>query len=96
MSTKYPEHEKLQAIAMLSQAVGEFLDWAGEKGMVLAVWEPRQKRMVSGRFGHNRIEQRMYPAQASTRQLLAEFFDIDEAKIEAEKRAMLDEIRSKS
>lgn len=34
-----------------------------------------------------------YPIRKSTEQLLAEFFDIDLHKIEAEKRAMLDTIR---
>jgi hypothetical protein len=86
----YPEHEKLTAIVEQSQAVGEFLAWcAEEKGYALAVWEPRQRRDSKGRFSHNRVEQRMHPVATPTRRLLSEFFQIDDAKIDAEKRAML-------
>jgi len=78
--TEYPEHEKLKKISDKSQAIGEFVDWLRyEKNIQLAQW----------RNGTD-----MMPARALIRDLLAEFFDIDQDKIEEEKRAMLDEIRA--
>ncbi len=34
----YPEHEKLHAVVDRSQAVGEFLEWAGGRGLRLLRW----------------------------------------------------------
>ena len=77
----YPEHDKLRAIQHESQAVGEFLDWASEKhGAQLS-------RVPEG------YTDTLMPLGIPTRTLLAEFFEIDEAKIEAEKRAMLASLR---
>lgn len=75
----YPEHAKLRKISDKSQAIGEFLDWAGRgsKGLTLCYSD-----------GH-----RFYPSYKTKTKLLAEFFGIDEAKLEAEKLAMLEECR---
>lgn len=36
MASKYPEHEKLEAVHTESQAIGEFLEWLnGERGLVI-------------------------------------------------------------
>jgi hypothetical protein len=76
----YPEHEKLMAIADKSQICGEFLNWLiSAKGFCLAQWDIN--------------EGLLYPAQQSTQRLLAEFFGIDQMKIDQEKQQMLDAIR---
>lgn len=78
--SEYPEHDKLNAVKDQSQAIGEFLDWLrDEKGIMLA------------RFGEGGD---LYPYPRSTQDMLAEFFDIDLAEIEKEKRDMLEKIRN--
>ena len=99
MSTKYPEHEKLKAVVAQSQTVGAFLDWLrDEKGISLAVQHAHNESCSEGgrwaRCGYSNGD--YAPAFASTRNLLAEFFEIDEEKIENEKRAMLAELRGES
>lgn len=92
----YPEHEKLKLISDKSQACGEFLEWlASEKGITLATKHehdsecrgPSRLRVCG--FTSSQLEPVYIPRTA----LLAEFFDIDERKIEKEKRAMLDALR---
>lgn len=76
----YPEHEKLKSVAEKSQTCGEFLDWlSNETGLVLCEFDDES--------------QRSFPTFRSTKSLLAEFFGIDQQKLEAEKVAMLDELR---
>lgn len=77
----YPEHEKLSKVRDHSQAIGEFLDWASEKGWSLAEWDEDDLHL--------------WPVRKSVQEILAEYFKIDLVKLEDEKRAMLDEIRSK-
>lgn len=74
----YPEHDKLHAVKDKSQAIGEFVEWLQEQGIHLASW-------------HNGTQLR--PWHESIEDLLARHFEIDLAKLEAEKRAMLDKIR---
>ena len=76
----YPEHDKLRAVKDRSQACGEFLEFLGEKGLILAEYPEDGERLV--------------PAQYRAPALLAEFFDIDEDKLEEEKRKMLDTLRT--
>lgn len=77
----FPEHKKLRAIKDRSQVIGEFLEWLqGEKGFALATW------CSHGEF--------LDPARFNVNQLLAEFFEIDQEKLEAEKLAMLDQMRT--
>ena len=73
----YPEHDKLKAVKDKSQAIGEFLEWLhDDRGMVLAERDERNDLFIS---------------PLSIRALLAEFFEIDEQRLDDEKRAMLDE-----
>jgi hypothetical protein len=77
--SEYPEHEKLHAIHAQSQAIGEFLDvFLPTQGIVLMEHDP---------YGDYVPTRRTIPS------LLAEFFDIDQAKIDAEKNAMLAALR---
>jgi hypothetical protein len=79
----YPEHEKLAAVKRESQAIGEFMDWLADDGIVLYKTEPDVYEPGDG----------CYPLQRPIRDLLHEFFNIDANKIEAEKRAMLKLLR---
>lgn len=76
--SEYPEHEKLHAIHAQSQAIGEFLDvFLPSQGITLAETQ----------------DGRLWPTHRTIPSLLAEFFGIDQAKIDAEKDAMLAAIR---
>lgn len=74
----YPEHEKLAVVQERSQACGEFLDWL-----------VNERRLVVAEYG----EYGLVAFCGGTQKLLAEFFEIDERRLEEEKRAMLEEIR---
>ena len=76
----YPEHEKLKALNGANQTVGDFIEWLGEQGLVIAKWSDD-----GGDY--------MWPAGKSRDELIAEFFDIDRDKLEEEKREMLNKIR---
>ena len=77
------EHEKLKAIKPLSQAIGNFIEWLGENGMTIC--------------SEDRIPYRpdeYVPIRRTTEELLADHFKIDLNRLEAEKEAMLEEIRA--
>lgn len=78
MATEYPEHEKLKALGGANQTVGDFIEWLGENGYEIA-----QRDKYGG----------LYWCGKSRDQLISAFFEIDRDKLEAEKRAMLAEIR---
>lgn len=77
----YPEHDKLRQVSDQTQAIGEFMDWLETKGIFLG-------RYVDGsnfpRHVHGHLD------------LIAEWADIDQNKLEAEKRQMLASMRSGS
>ena len=79
-----PTLDKMREVKDQSQAIGEFLEWLGSKGIFLGhhtLYEGRSQEQFVVRPG-------------STEELLAEFFEIDLNEAEAEKRAILDHIRS--
>lgn len=87
---QYPEHEKLRAVADESQAIGEFLETAGYTLCELRTFtEPLDD---AGNTYETRP--RLAPIAKGIQQILADYFEIDLAKIEAEKRAMLDALRA--
>lgn len=75
----YPEHDKLSAVADESQTIGEFLDYNG-LGYMLGE--------------HVQDGNRFVPVNKSITVILAEYFHIDLTKIEAEKREMIEKMRS--
>lgn len=89
-TSPYPEHDKMALVATDSETIGEFLD-SEDHEYVLAEW----LRVYEDDQGNLRelAEPRLVPVQKSIRQILADYFDIDLKKIEAEKRQMLAEIR---
>ena len=77
--TKYPECEKMAAVRDKSQACGEFLEWLNaEKDLHL---------------GSYTSEGLMRGVNFKTEELLAKFFEIDLVKVEAERRAMIEELQ---
>ena len=85
---KFPEHEKMKEVQAKSQAIGEFLEWLRtEKQLFLS-----REVEIAKRWNGDPITEWL-PQHPDLERLLAEFFEIDLAKIEQEKRQMLDELR---
>lgn len=90
-ATVYPEHHKLEQVKDKSQTIGEFLD----RGSY------RICELVCVRCGEtagadpccSSPQERYLPLRKSIDRILAEYFGIDLAKIDLEKREMLAEIR---
>jgi hypothetical protein len=82
MSGGYPEHEKLGAVVQESEAIGEFLEWCYERGWYLC--QPTGSP----------FEGCYRPVPGSINDYLAAHFGIDQKKLEAEKRQMLNEQRA--
>lgn len=76
---EYPEHIKLKAIQPKSQAIHDFIEFLQGKGIYLGEYYKDFDRMV---FAGRNITN-----------LVAEFFDIDQNKLEGEKRHMIDVMR---
>jgi hypothetical protein len=82
---KYPEHIRLKAVVAESQAIGQFIEWmTQEKNWVIADWVELSDIELIDQYR---------PVSMSIEAMLAEYFQIDLKKIEAEKQAMLEEIR---
>lgn len=78
---KYPEHNKMRAAKVNSQAIGEFIEWAQESGMTICEFQDN----LRGGYYH--------PTPKSIEQLLADFFGINLMKVGEEKDAMVVELR---
>ena len=91
----YPEHEKLHAVQKQSQACGEFIEWLQQQGYTIC------RKHQHDPYCYGESEYRIcdmfkdgyYPEMRPIRHLLAEFFTIDEEKLEAEKQEMLNTLR---
>jgi hypothetical protein len=79
--SQYPEHDKLKAVQEESQCIGEFLDTCG---YTLAKWS-KEPHLVD--------YAELVPV-GNIPDILAEYFDIDQNKLEEEKRAMLEKMRT--
>ena len=76
--TPYPMHEKLKSVQAEAQVQGDFIDWLCDQGIQLARWgDDDQLRLITG----------------TTQDLLAQYHEIDQEVLEAEKRQMLDVLR---
>jgi len=87
-----PECEKLSAVAEKSNIIGEFLDYfLPNKGVVLAKWVDNENE-----YGENEVLVPAYEYRNETgiNNLLAEYFEIDMKKVEEERMALLEWLRS--
>jgi hypothetical protein len=92
MKIETPELDKQTEIIHSGQAgtVQDFIDWLGEQKYVLARYVPEDERTDDdGIYGEQPVAVFIQPEQ-----LMADFFGIDRNKIEQERRAILDAIRS--
>lgn len=71
----------MKAIKERSQAIGEFLDWASSKGMILAKYDDAFH------------DESLRAVPDSIQKILARYFGIDLNKIETEKLDMIEELR---
>lgn len=93
---EYPEHQKLKAIKDKSQTIGEFLEWlTSEQKIVLAKGHEHGETCEDeeGEVNCGQWEGQLYGVQKPITQWLAEYFNIDQRKLDAEKEAMLEELR---
>ncbi len=88
----YLEHDKLRAIADKSQAIGDFLEWT--RGTLCEVHHHTKECRGRGRAPECGLSEGDFtPIRRSIVDQLAEYFDIDQQRLDDEKRAMLDELR---
>ncbi len=78
----YPEHDKLKEIQPESQIIGAFLD---NCGYTLCDFDIEPFLTEHGEY---------VPVCGSIQEILAHYFSIDLDRIEAEKRAILDEMKA--
>lgn len=77
----YPECEKITEAdkSGKSPLLTDFLDWLDSKGIILAKYGARDD---------------LYPIHTNKEQLLADFFGIDLALVEKERRQILEDLRN--
>lgn len=79
-TSRYPEHDKLQALGKAPEIIGGFLEWLQyEAKVVLAQYSPTHDEA--------------FPWNKDIETILAMYFGIDRVKLDAEKRQMLEGIR---
>lgn len=77
----YPEHEKLRASEREAQTLSSFIDFIAQQGWELCKWDD------------NQYTPRPWRIQETPEEIIGMFLGIDPQKLEAEKVAMLKEIR---
>jgi len=75
-----PECDKMLKVAQDSHKLGEFIDWLNGQEITLCTWDSYNEQYVN--------------CHENPENLLARYFGIDLKKVEQEKRALLDVIRS--
>lgn len=97
MMVETPELDKASKIVGESQRIGEFIDWVKDTKHIwlcqyITCTEVREHIFKPGTYYEVEVTE-LVPIKISTESLLAEFFDINLDKIEAEKRALLEQVR---
>lgn len=98
MTTKseYPEHERLLQFQDHSQSIGEFIEWLmNEKHLIFAKAHEHGAGCFDdqGRRACGYLQGGLEYVLFNSVKMLAEFWEIDLVRLEAEKRVMLDKIR---
>ena len=81
---KTPELDKMSIVQDKSQAIGQFIEWLGERDPQLYLCECAKE------------EEGFFPVYPSIEKLLAEYFEIDLNKVEKERRELLDYVRQQN
>jgi len=103
------EIEKLEDVRERSQAIGEFLDWLFDtKNYRIAKYLTDEEYesednvyWVDGLYGkeqfkrHEIGKEELMPIHIDIEKLLAEYFEIDLAQVEEERREIIEKIREK-
>lgn len=76
-------HDKLQSLQGENQRIGAFLEWLRDE----KEWEICELEPYEGKNWQD-----YFPVRKSIPSILAEYFEIDEKALEAEKRAILDRL----
>ena len=84
----YPENTKKNRVAPDSQKIGDFLETMSQNGFTLCEYqEPAEGSIWS--------EGKYYPTNKPLIQLLADYFEIDLKKVDAEQRQILEDLRKR-
>jgi hypothetical protein len=71
-----------------SQEIGQFIEWLHGQGVHFMRWVPDDEAADNDYVGYWALDHR------SLARLLADYFEVDLAAVEAERRAILDAIRA--
>ncbi len=95
---EYPEHEKLRKLQGANQAEGDFLERLLAQGLTLCTFHEEHTTVVNDTEGGGQWPEKgaYRPHCESTESLLARFHGIDQAKLSAEKDAMVEAMRAMS
>jgi hypothetical protein len=98
MKTKYPptpELDRMLDVRDKSQIIGEFIEWLTEQSIQLCKPHEHSDECYedSGHISCDMIRGELWPVHIATEKLLAQYFEIDLAKCEEERRAILDSLR---
>jgi len=94
--SNFPECEKFSALREKMNAIGDFIEWLSyEKKFIFAKqyeWDEEEDKIIGEgtRMVHH---SQLLPSPVRIEDCLAEFFGIDENKLEVERRAILEECR---
>ena len=80
-----PECDKMRAVQEKSRELTNFVDWLREQKY--AICEEKE-------YSDTYPREQWYPLRKNFEELFAEYFGIDLKKVEEERRALLEEIRS--
>ena len=80
----YPEHDKQSAIIEDARTIDEFIEWLGSRGMFIA----EHQKLDGFR------DPILVPIPQAHQQVVMDFYGIDGAKLEDERRAMLASLRA--
>lgn len=106
---KYPECEKLSQTSKESNKLGAFIDWLNERGIYLAEYPRTCSHYGGKcNLGHKLdifdcgpgcedydedTEGQLQPTNHTVERLLADYFEVDLAKVEEERRAILEDLQ---
>jgi hypothetical protein len=86
----YPEHEKMRALGGAIQVVGDFLAWLGEHDFEIAARHEHSEECWGENFPECGYRtDALAPVHRTIVQWLSVYFEIDEGRLEEEKRRML-------